>query len=67
MAAILFNSTEPFQQIVNIRSTEKKTLWNLVKIGQVVLEKKTSKYYRILCMYIAQVARADKLWWNKFL
>ena len=38
IAAILFNDTEPFEQIVNIPSTE-GLLWNLMKIGQVVLEK----------------------------
>ena len=42
MAAILFNGTEPFEQIVNILSTE-GPMWNLVKIVQVVSEKKTFK------------------------
>ena len=40
MAAILFNDAEAFEQSVNIPSTE-GSMWNLVKIGQVVLEKKT--------------------------
>ena len=39
MVAILFNSVEPFEQTVNIPSTESSML-NLVKIGQVVSEKK---------------------------
>ena len=38
MAAILFNDAEPFEQSVNIPSTE-DPMWNLEKIGQVVLEK----------------------------
>ena len=38
MAAILFNDAEPFEQSVNIPSTE-GPVWYLVKIGQVVLEK----------------------------
>ena len=29
-------------------------MWNLMKIGQAVLEKKTFKDYHILYMYIAQ-------------
>ena len=33
MAAILFNGVEPFEQIVNIPSTE-GPMWNLMKIGQ---------------------------------
>ena len=35
MAAILFNDAEPFEQSINVTSTE-GPLWNLVKIGQVV-------------------------------
>ena len=35
MAAILFNGTEPFDQIVNILSTEGH-IWNLIKIVQEV-------------------------------
>ena len=35
MAAIWFNDAEPFEQSVNIPSTE-SPLWNLVKIGWVV-------------------------------
>ena len=38
MAAILFNDAEPFEQSDNILSIE-GSMWNLVKIGQVVLEK----------------------------
>ena len=52
--AILFNGTEPFNQIVNNLSTE-----NLVKINQAVSEK-LFKNYKILYMYIAQGQR------NKF-
>ena len=32
MAAILFSGAEPFEQIVNISSTE-GLMWNLVKTG----------------------------------
>ena len=53
MAAILFNGSEPFEQIVNILSTEGR-MSNLVKIGPAVSEKKTSKDYMILYLYIAQ-------------
>ena len=42
MADILFNDAELFEQSVNIPSTE-GPMWNLVKIGQVVLEKTTFK------------------------
>ena len=43
-AAILFNDAEPFEQNVNIPLTE-GLMWNLVKIGQVVLEKKRFKEF----------------------
>ena len=33
LAAILFNVVEPFEQIINIQSTE-GPMWNLVKTGQ---------------------------------
>ena len=39
IAAILFNDAEPFVQIDNTPSAEGK-LWNMVKIGQAVSEKK---------------------------
>ena len=39
MMAILFNWAEPFERIVNSLLTE-GPLWNLMKIAQVVLEKK---------------------------
>ena len=42
MAAILFNGTEPFEQIVSILSTE-CPVWNLVNIAQAVSEKKYLK------------------------
>ena len=51
MAAILSNSAEPFKQIVNTPSTE-GPMWNLVKIGQAVSEKKF-KHYTILYIYLA--------------
>ena len=38
MAATLFIVAEPFEQIVNIPSTE-GPMWNLAKISQVVSEK----------------------------
>ena len=53
MVAILFNGLEPFEQTVNISSTE-GPMWNLVKIGQVVSEKTAFKDYTILFIYIAQ-------------
>ena len=53
MTANLFNDAEPFEQIVNTLSTE-GPMWNLVKISQVVLEKKTFKNFTIIYMYIAQ-------------
>ena len=49
-AAILFNGSETFQQIVKILSTE-GPMWNLVKIAQAISEKKTFKYYTILYTY----------------
>ena len=39
MTAILFSGVESFEQIVKTSSTE-VPMWNLVKIGQAVLEKK---------------------------
>ena len=56
MAAILFNDAEQFKQSINTPSTEGRT-WNLVKIGQVVLEKKTFKNFKVLYLYIAQGQR----------
>ena len=38
---------------VNIPSTE-GSMWNLVKTGHVVLEKKTFKDFKVLYLYIAQ-------------
>ena len=52
MAAILFNNAEPFEQSVNIPLTE-GPMWNLVKIGQVVSEKKF-KDFMVLYLYLAQ-------------
>ena len=53
-AGLLFNDAELFEQIDYIPSTE-GLMWNLVKIGQAVSEKKTFKDYKILYMYITQV------------
>ena len=53
MAAILFNDAEPFEQSVNIPLTE-DPMWNLVKIGWVVSEKKTFKNFMDLYLYITQ-------------
>ena len=46
IAAILFNSTEPFNQIDN-----DGPMWNLVKTGQVVSKKKTFKDNMVLYKY----------------
>ena len=53
MAAILFNDSEPFEQIDNMLSTEGSKC-NLNKTGQGVTEKKKFKDYEILYLYIAQ-------------
>ena len=50
MAAILFNDSEPFEQSVDIPSTE-GPMWHLLKIGQMVLEKKTFKDFMVLYLY----------------
>ena len=39
MAPILFNDAGPFEQVINASSTE-GPMWNLVKIGRAVSEKK---------------------------
>ena len=52
MTAILFNDAEPFEQNVNIPSTE-GSMWNLVKIRELVSEK-TFKDFMVLYLYIAQ-------------
>ena len=51
MSSILFNGAEPYEQVVNIPSTD--PMWNLVKICQVVSEKKLEDFM-ILYLYIAQ-------------
>ena len=56
MAAILFNGSIPFKQIVNILPTEAQ-MWNLVKNVQTVSEKKTFNDFSILYTYIAQGQR----------
>ena len=53
MAAILFNDAEPLEYIDNTPSTE-RLIWNLVKIGQAVSEKKMFTDYEILYLYIAK-------------
>ena len=53
MAVFLFNDAKPFEQSVNIPSTE-RTMWKLVKIGQVLSEKKMFKDFMFLYLYIAQ-------------
>ena len=50
MATILFNGMEPFEQIVDIPLTE-GPMYNLVKIGQAVSEKKPFKDYMMLNLY----------------
>ena len=52
MATILFSGAEPFEQIVNITSTE-GPMRNILNIGQANSEKKTFKDY-IIYTYIAQ-------------
>ena len=52
-AAIFFKDAEPFEQNANTPPTE-GPMWNLVKTGQVILEKKTFKYFMVLYLYIAQ-------------
>ena len=49
-----FTGAEPFEQIVNIPSTE-GPMWNLMKIGQAISEK-TFKDFMILYLYIAKKA-----------
>ena len=58
MAAILFNDAEPFEQIDGTPSTE-GPVWNLMKIGRAVSEKKTFTDYQILYIYNPG-ARASK-------
>ena len=53
MAAILFISAEPFEQIGNTLFTEGPKQ-NLVKTAHTVSEKKTFKNNTILHMYVAQ-------------
>ena len=53
MADILFNGAEPFEQIVNIPSTE-DSMWNLLKKISQTISEKTFKGYMILYMYKAQ-------------
>ena len=52
MAAILFNSAKPFDQIVSTTSTEGHK-WNLLKIGMQFQRRRHLKIYKILYMYKA--------------
>ena len=56
MVVTFFDGAEPFKQINNIPLTD-GPMWNLVKIGRVVSEKKTFKYYTTLYTYISQGQR----------
>ena len=56
MVAILFNDAEPSEQIDNTPWTE-GPVWNLVKIGHAVSEKKMFKDYKILYLSIAKVMK----------
>ena len=65
MTVILFNDEEPFEQSVNIPWTE-GPMWNLVKIGQVVLGWRRLKISRYIPVY-STGARADNSWGANFL
>ena len=56
MAAVFFNNAKPFERIVNTFSTY-GPMWNLVKIGWSISEKKTFKNHAIYYMFIAQADR----------
>ena len=64
IAVILFNGTEPFDQIIIILSTE-DPMWNLMKVIQEVWEKKTLKDFTFLYMFIAQGQGQiiHEIWW----
>ena len=65
MAAILFTDAKPFEQSVNILSTE-GPMWNLVNIGQVVFrEKEGWRFHGFIPVYSTE-ARADNLQEAKF-
>ena len=51
-ANILFNGTEPFEEVVNTFSLE-GPMWNLLKIAQAILETKIFRNNTTLYMYIA--------------
>ena len=57
MAAILLAGAEPFEQIVNIPSTE-GPMQNMVKIGQAVPEKTFIRFHDFIPVY-SPGARAD--------
>ena len=59
MTATFFNGAEPFEQIVNIPSTE-GSMRNLVKIGQAVSEKIMQRLHDFIPVYCPG-ARADNL------
>ena len=61
MAVILFDGAEPFGQIVNTLSTD-GPMRNLMKVAQVVSEKKTFENYTILYMQEqGQIIPGDKI------
>ena len=65
MVAILFSGAQSFEQIDNILST-KVLMWNLVKIAQMVSEKKTFKNYTNFIQVCSPGAGADNLQGTKF-
>ena len=50
MAAILFNSAKPFDQIVSTTSRE-ALMWNLLKVGMQFQRRRRLEIYKILYMY----------------
>ena len=64
MAAILFNSAKPFEQIVSTISTD-GPIWNLVKNGPRFQRRRHLKFYTIFYMHKAmrqgQIPLGDKI------
>ena len=70
MTSILLNGEDPFEQIVNILSTERRPYVNhvkSVKSVKIVSKKKTLKDYTILYIYIAQGQRTPVPYPSKIL
>ena len=65
IAAILFNCVEPFEQIGKTLFTEGPMRY-LLKIIEMVSEKKIIKNYTFLYMYIAQWQGQVTLWRQNF-